>query len=66
MKDTAPQVKLSPFHFVNRSAVPWWRSGGTRFHEDIVPKEAMEAPTGVVEYKQSKAAPTGVVKYKKK
>ena len=64
MENTAPQVKLTPFHFVNRSAVPWWRSGGMRFQEDIVPIEAMEAPTGIVEYKKSKEAPTGVVEYK--
>lgn len=64
MENTAPQVKLAPFHFVNRSAVPWWKSGKMRFQEDIVPIEAMEAPTGIVKYKKSKEAPTGVVEYK--
>ena len=49
MSDTAPKVKLAPFHFVSRASVPWWKSGNKDFQEDIVPMPYRQPPTGVLD-----------------
>jgi hypothetical protein len=50
MSDRAPHVPLSPFCFVARASVPWWRSNKKDFQEDIVPKEYVQPPTGVLDH----------------
>ena len=66
MNDTAPQIKLKPFFFPDRSSVPWWLTG-KGFQSELVPIEQKAAPSQVVQYRDSKQAhaPTGVVSYKK-
>jgi hypothetical protein len=62
MSDRAPHVPLSPFCFVARASVPWWRSNKKDFQEDIVPKEYVQPPTGILDHGALQGAETNAEK----